>query len=142
MDITVGANTGSKVSYSEEVGIGEMMQMTDVDKGDIGPAVHAEARRAFVEELRWRGESLGPPDPPTKREDEWTRETSCSRDACIEAVHKSPEEAVSTAHTGQSSTDEKVEEADLSSTGSDGAELGAHGTSGGADEHNIDDCYA
>ena len=144
--MTVGANSGSKTIYSADVGIGGMLQLDTVDEGDSGTASLEEAGLAYSEEMRWRGESLGPLGVPGKREEAWSREPACDR-ACgrrSEGVPEVPVEAEGY-HEGRAPsfvTTEREKLAGRTPIGTYGVESHGVFVAGDADEHCIDDCYA
>lgn len=141
INVIVKANTGSRTIYSDEVGIGGMLQEDSVDDSYSRTATAEEARVAYFEEMRWRGESLGPQESLAKSEQERLGEQSCERDT---RRHKAHVNATGEACADQGSpygADGVGESVDVARSGDCGDVREGTGPPV-ADEHCIDDCYA
>ena len=144
VDVVVKVNTGSRTIYSDEVGIERMLQDDNVNEDDSPTAIPDAVRMAYLEEMRWRGESLGPPESPVKSEEEHVRDQHCDRDTCrqhkarvdVGAVRETDARQITTQDAG-----DWGEAADLMTRGGC-RDAGEETGTCVADEHCIDDCYA
>ena len=103
---------------------------------------------AYLEEMRWRGESLGPPESPVKSEEESLRNQSCDRGGirgtCRRHKTRVDVDAVRGTEGCQAPSQdagEGRETADVA-TRVGGGDADEETGPCVADEHNIDDCYA